>query len=526
MVVGAVKIIMTESKRIIFNAAATYGRSLLGLVFGLFSARWVLAALGKSDLGLFSVVGSIILCIQLLNIVMSTAVARYYAYAIGEASNLEPVESAEYLCRWFNSAASLHFLLPVVLILLGYPVGIWAINNWIVVPPDRIQACIWVFRFSLVAAFVNMVSVPYIAMYRAKQLIAELTVWEVIRTVVTFIGAFVLLYVGGDHLIIYSGIMAFSPVVILTIQMWRARCQFGYCRLRLPLLFDKNQLKQIVAFGGCELFSSLGCVVRDNGAAFLINRIFGPVLNSAYSIANQLSSQTNTLALAMNGALMPAIATSEGAGDRDRAIRMANQSCKFCAALVLLFAIPLFLEVDEVLRLWLVHPPECTNALCRCILVTAVLFKLGWGYHMAICAVGRVAFYQFSVGLVSILTLPLIYALVLVCGVVGVGYGLMLNAAILSLMRVFFGVKIIGVRFRLWLHSVLIPVAAVAVLSWGAGNLIVCQFGQSFLRICLTTSVSTISFAAASWLLICNADEREYLISVVKRRVKIQRGSK
>ena len=34
---------MTANKRIFLNVMATYGRSLLGLACGLFSARWVLA---------------------------------------------------------------------------------------------------------------------------------------------------------------------------------------------------------------------------------------------------------------------------------------------------------------------------------------------------------------------------------------------------------------------------------------------------------------------------------------------------
>lgn len=37
---------MSANKRILLNVIATYGRSLFGLVCGLFSARWVLEALG------------------------------------------------------------------------------------------------------------------------------------------------------------------------------------------------------------------------------------------------------------------------------------------------------------------------------------------------------------------------------------------------------------------------------------------------------------------------------------------------
>ena len=48
---------MSPNRRIFLNIAATYGRSLYALVCGLFISRWVLAALGKTDFGLYGVAG-------------------------------------------------------------------------------------------------------------------------------------------------------------------------------------------------------------------------------------------------------------------------------------------------------------------------------------------------------------------------------------------------------------------------------------------------------------------------------------
>lgn len=44
---------MTQNRRIFLNIIATYGRSLYALVCGLFVSRRVLAALGKSEPGLY-----------------------------------------------------------------------------------------------------------------------------------------------------------------------------------------------------------------------------------------------------------------------------------------------------------------------------------------------------------------------------------------------------------------------------------------------------------------------------------------
>ena len=53
------------------------------MVVSLFSACWVLEALGQSDFGLYGVVGSVILIITFLNGGLSVGVGRFYAYSIG-----------------------------------------------------------------------------------------------------------------------------------------------------------------------------------------------------------------------------------------------------------------------------------------------------------------------------------------------------------------------------------------------------------------------------------------------------------
>ena len=48
---------MTPNRRIFLNIIATYGRGLYALVIGLSISRWVLAAVGRCERGLYGVVG-------------------------------------------------------------------------------------------------------------------------------------------------------------------------------------------------------------------------------------------------------------------------------------------------------------------------------------------------------------------------------------------------------------------------------------------------------------------------------------
>ena len=103
---------MSPNRRILLNIVATYGRSLFALVCGLFSARWVLEALGKEDFCLYGVVGALTIFIAFLNMMLSGALGRYYAFSIGEANRAtDEGRAADGLenCRlWFNTALSIH----------------------------------------------------------------------------------------------------------------------------------------------------------------------------------------------------------------------------------------------------------------------------------------------------------------------------------------------------------------------------------------------------------------------------------
>ena len=79
---------MSPNQRIALNTVVSYSRSLLALFLGLFSARWVLEALGQDDFGLYGVVGSLLVSISFLTVSLSGSVSRFYAFAIGAGSVL------------------------------------------------------------------------------------------------------------------------------------------------------------------------------------------------------------------------------------------------------------------------------------------------------------------------------------------------------------------------------------------------------------------------------------------------------
>ena len=106
---------MTGKRRIMINMIATYGRSLYALVIGLFCGRWALMALGQSDFGLIGLIGGMTAFVSFLNSILAAAVGRFYAVKVGEAKRAKNYDEGVEECRkWFNTALSIHSVIPVI----------------------------------------------------------------------------------------------------------------------------------------------------------------------------------------------------------------------------------------------------------------------------------------------------------------------------------------------------------------------------------------------------------------------------
>jgi O-antigen/teichoic acid export membrane protein len=500
-----------SSHRIIVNTAATYIRSVITLGLGLFSARWVLGGLGTTDYGLFAVVGSIISFITFLNGVMAASASRHFAFALGRGDSDE-------VNLWFNTSLSIHVILPVVLIAIGWPIGEYCVRHVFIIPAARISASLWVFRLSLITAFVGMVSIPYLAMFTAQQHIAEMAVWGTLQSVLLFAFAYLLTRVSVDRLLFYTGYGVAISVVFQVIQILRARCIFRECRIHYRHWFDKCRFKEIFSFASWNLIGNAGAILRDQGSAILLNLHFGPKVNAAFGIANQVSVQTSQLGVAMVGAFAPEINASEGRGDRQSMLSLAQRASKFGTILILLFAIPLMVETDYILTLWLVDPPAYAALFCQLILAMFLLDRLSIGYMLAINAHGKVAGYQSTLGTCLILTLPLAWIL-LTLGLppTSVGIAMVVTMAAVSTGRVFWARKLLGVPVKHWLRQVVLPTGTVTLAACLAVMLPRWLLLPSIARLMFVTAAGLLTTLTATWFLALDADDRTFVRQNTKR---------
>ena len=506
---------------IIVNILTTYVRILLVVGMGLFSARWVLRALGKEDFGLYSVVGGLIIFIMFIGSTMSGSVQRFYAYSIGQGDNEE-------VTRWFNTAFVLHAGFALILVLIGVPAGNYLLDYVMKIPPDRLATCHWVYYFSIIGAVGTLFTTPYLAMFYAKQRIFELSFWQVLQTSLTFCLALYLLHASGNLLFIYALGMVGIKLILDLIQIVRAYFLFNFCRIRKEYCFDKQRSIQLTSFAGWNLFGDFGVVARNQGVAFLINRFSLPAVNAAFGLANQVASHTRFFSTAIYQAVAPEITSREGAGSRDRMITLALRACKFSTLLTWLWIVPLFFEMDYVLTLWLKDVPDYTSIFCKIILIDFLINNSSTGYSAAVKACGKIRGYQFTLGGLRILTFPLAWV-AFACGMppevalssiiitgIGAAFG-----------RIFWVKKLMQVPYLLWVKSVLFRCILIVLPTVVVAYLLDNILEMSFLRLVIITGVTICCTLLTSWIYGLDHSEKDFVrghIEKFKNRILLSKN--
>jgi len=404
------------------------------------------------------------------------------------------------------------------LILIGYPIGTHAIEHWLTIPSDRIEACLWVFRFVCLSCFVGMVNVPFTAMYNAKQYIAELTLYSFVTSTLNVIVLSYMVSHPAQWLAKYAAWTCFLFVVPQVIICIRAMMIFPECRVDWRYMWDWSRLKRLGTFSTWQFLGVACGMLRTSGMSIVINKFFGATMNAAQSVGNTVQSQCNSLAGAMQGAFTPVITQACGAQEHEKMKIFALRTCKFNVMLYVVFAIPLALELPEVMRLWLKSPPDFATGLCLCAMLYHLVGSCTVGHMIVVNATGRIATYHVVLGIVSVFTLPFAIMVGLAWrNVYAVMTVVIVMEAVNSIGRVFFARRLSGMRVRLWLNDVMIPLVCVMTACLLVGLTPRIFMGESFLRVVITTILCELVFVPLAWRYVLSQDERKFFAEKVVR---------
>ena len=318
--------------------------------------------------------------------------------------------------------------------------------------------------------------------------------------------------VSRDWLLDYGLAMCVIAVVPQLLICARALQVFPECRFRIVACRSIVKVKELATYVWWQAFDGFGYLARHQCLEVVVNKFYGPAVNAAYTVGSTVGGEASALTGALNGAFVPAITTIYGAGDDSGMRKMAYRACKFGTLLTLIFALPMALEIREVLNVWLKSPPAHAEVFCLCWLVIVVIEKFSLGHCHAIIASGRVAKFMCFRGIACMTAIPFtVIAAMTFNSIICFGIALVLTTLLVCLSDVILARKRVALSVRYWMCEIIIPILVAAVVAAIVGMIPVVFILPSVSRLFLTTLCVEAVLLSLSWIKILDDDERDFV---------------
>lgn len=388
------------NKAIAINSLIMYMRMGLKTIIVLFTTRFALQALGCVDYGLFSVLGSIITFMGVFNTIMISTCNRFLAVAIGKGN-------ADEINKVFNINLAIFLGCAIGLLIIMLPIGTWYVVHHINYD-GPIKNALVVFYFAIIGSIASTIATPYNGLIMAKERFLLFCSVDVIMNLINLVVAILIVYFFLYKLYIYT----FFNSITITIP---ALIYYLYCRHHFPelvkfrIIKDINSYKKVFSFSGWVSYGAVACIIKNQGATLLINSFFTTAMNTALGVATNLSQCVITFANNLTQPMQPQITKSYAAGNFKRTDELLTMSTKFSFLLMLLVSVPLIIETEWILKLWLGDVPPYAVSFTILLIIDNLVTSFNSGLSLVIFADGRIALYQFVINTLRLLSIVVAY---------------------------------------------------------------------------------------------------------------------
>lgn len=460
---------MVNNRRIATNTLLLYLKMGLIMLVSLWASRIVLETLGATDFGLYNVVAGIVVTFSFLSGVMNSSCNRYYAIALGknDAASLHAV---------FKVNISLFAALSLLIVLLAETAGLWLLNTKMVIPAERMQACRAVYQFSILSFAASTMAIPYRSVITAKEKMKVYAYCSVVEAFLRLLVVFFLDKAPCDKLVFYAFLYMLVSIgsnafYIIYCRRFYPECHFGKGRA------DKKLTREILSFNGWGIIGSLASIGKNQGLNILLNLFYGPVVNAARGVANQV--YVNVYQFVQNYALAfnPQIVKSYSAGQTSDCRKLVYQSSKVAFFLLYLICLPLILEMDAVLDLWLVKVPEHSASFARIMLCVSLIDSMYHSLYFLVQASGKVKWYNITVGGCQLLIVITSYIVLKITKTQPetIMLILLIFSILAQIIRILMAKRLTGLPIGEYCRKVLLPLLAVA-FAGAVPALLFCSF--------------------------------------------------
>lgn len=480
------------------------------MVVGLYTGRVMLQALGVENYGINAVVGGIVAMSALLTGTMSQAISRYITFALGKGNK-------EQLKSMFSTSINAQIAMAAIVALALEAAGVWFLNSEASIPEGRMEAANWVLQCSIATLALSLISSPFNALIIAHERMAVYAYMSILDVTFKLLICFAIMAFDGDRLIALAFLQVFVTFVVQALYGGYCYRTFGEARYS-PKLFDRGLLKELTIFSGWNILNNGAYVFATQGVNMLVNVFFGVVYNASRSIAMTVNGAVQGFVGNFTVAFSPQITKSYAAGDAAYAVRLASQGTKFTWLMMYVFIVPVCMEAETLLWLWLGEVPELAPLFLRFAMFESLAVASGQNLFKLIQADGRVSAYTVHAAITAGVIFPAVWLAYFMGAPVWTAYLIfIIDFVVLNLVRFYDLKRLMVFSIRQFLKDSIVPCMIVSVFSFTVPIIVAYFMEQGIVRFFVNGTVSVL------WTLLCcvafglTENERLFFWNRIKR---------
>lgn len=498
-----------NNKRIAKNTLLLYVRMLFTMAVSLFTSRVILNTLGVEDYGINNVVGGIVTMFSVLSGSLSSSISRFITFELGKG-NIERLKTI------FSTGINIQLGMSVLIIIIAEAVGIWFLNTKMNIPTDRMVAANWVFQCAILTFVLNLLSVPYNAAIIAHEKMSAFAYISVVEVSLKLIIVYMLMISPFDRLETYAVLLLLAGAVIRFIYGYYCKRHFEECTYHF--VFDKPVLKEMTGFAGWNFLGNGSYMLNTQGVNILMNLYFGVAVNAARGIATQVDAALKQFVNNFTTAVNPQITKSYAQGDLDYMHKLVCRSAKFSAFLMMFFAVPIILETNTILTIWLKTVPDYAVIFLQWIIISSFMDTvLANSLVTSMFATGKIKRYQIIVTTVGCLVFPLSWIAFKLGFEPQVGYILyFIIYTILLFVRLYLLKDMVKLPVMMYIREVLYKLAPIIVVGFSIPGILILTMDAGWLRLILVCLLSVLVTAASEYFIGLSNKEKNFVAEKIK----------
>lgn len=503
---------METSKRVFVNTLAQYMKAIINMGLSLYTVRLVLASMGQSDYGIYSLVAGVVGMLGFVINAMSITTQRFLSFYIGKGDNTKQR-------KIFSNSLFLQFLFGIAVFLVALLVKDYLCGTFLNIAEERRTATSIVYIMVSITLMLSFVSTPFKAALIAHENIVFISMIEVAESVFKLVLALTLLSSERDNLVIYSAIIL--SLYTLELMAFSTFCLTRYKECRITSIRTDIETSILKELGGFAQWTTLGMgaiFIRTQGYSILINKFFGTILNASYGIALQVYGAVSFVSTSVVNAINPVLMKAEGNNDRSRMLEFAEKESRLVVGMMGIAFVPIMVEMDGILLFWLKEVPPYAAFFCRCLILSFLIDQTTYGLHSANQAMGNIRNYTILMYTPKILLLPLAYIILKSGGdLYATMYCYVLVELLVALMRLPYIHKTAGLSVKGYCKNLtarVLPLFVFMVPLSIAISLVEIPY-----RFVVNVAVCCPLGALFAWWTVLSQNERLVIRNIIKRKI-------